>query len=156
MPRFRDAFLGYHYILSIACAGVYAAIVYGTHHTLIADVDGPTRTSLYLSLAATTGVLLGFTITAVAIFLSLGDGRGLDLLRAQPEYGYVRKVLMGAIYALGVATVVMTLMIVLDSRASARMYLEVIAVAVGALALFRTWAVLWLLNRLLRLAIKAA
>jgi hypothetical protein len=151
---FRKAFVGYHWVLAAGVAGVYAAIVYCTHHTLLGHLDKPTRTSFYLSLAATSGVLLGFSLTAVAIFLTLGDGRGLSLLREQPEYEYVRIVLMGAIYAFGITTSAMTALILLDAHVEPRLYLEVIAIGIASLAFFRTWSVLWLLNRLLRLAIK--
>jgi hypothetical protein len=154
LPRFREAFIGYHYFIAAAGGCAYAGLAYWTRQKLVATLDPGTRSSLYVSLAATTGVMLGFGITAVAIFLSLGPGRGLDLLRTQPDYAYVRKILMGAIYSLGIATVGMTLMIVLDSGTKGRRPLEAVAAAIGVLALLRTWALLWFLNRLLRIALK--
>jgi hypothetical protein len=152
-PRFRDAFVGYHWLISTITAGIYAAVVYGSSHIGLAGLGPGVRNSFYLSLAATSGVLLGFAITTVAIFFSLGSSKGLDLIRGQAAYGYIRTVLMGAIRALALSTVVMTALILLDTHIDPRKLLEVIAIGVATLALLRTWALLWLLNRLLRLVL---
>jgi hypothetical protein len=145
--------MGYHYALATAGAAVYGVVTYVTSHRLLAAVEAPSRTSLYTSLAATTAVLLGFAITAVAIFTSLGSGAGLDLLAGEPEFPYARRVMMGAIYTLAVATVVVTILIVADAGITGRKGVEIVAVWIGLLAVLRTWALLWLVNKLLRLAI---
>ena len=153
IPRFSSAFLGYHYVFALGGAIAYGLLVHLSRYGIVGDLDSATRSSLYLSLAATTGVLLGFAVTAVAVFLSIGPGRGLDLLRKQPSYSYTRKILMGAIYAFALATIFLTLMIVFDTRSHPRTYLEICASFIAILALLRGWALVWLLNRLLRLAV---
>lgn len=154
--RFAEAFVGYHWVLAGVATTAYWVIGRQSHFDVIADLRRETRSNVYLSLAGTSGVLLGFAITAVTIFLSLGRGRGLDLLRTQQDFPYVRRVLMGAIYAFGVSTLWMTAMLVVDAGEQPRQLLEAIAAGVVTLAFLRTSALLWLLNRLLRLAIADA
>lgn len=152
-PPFREAFVGYHYVIGVATAGAYTGVVYGTTHRLLGDVSGVTRSSLYVSLAATTGVLLGFAITAVAVFTSLGPGAGLDLLAGEPEFGYATKILMGALHALAFGLLVATTLILADGESAGDRWIEAIGVLAVTLALLRTWALVWLMSKLLGLAI---
>jgi len=155
--RFREAFVGYHWLLAALVLAAYALVTTLSRNDLLGELDEGTRENVYLSLAGTAGVLLGFAITGVTIFLSLGSGRGLDLLRGQTDdFPYIRKVLMGSIYAFALAAVWMTAMLVLDTASEPEMSLEIVASGVLALTFFRTWALLWLLNSLLRLAVKDA
>jgi len=154
---FREAFIGYHYVGVAVVVAVYGGVVYGAAGPqLLGRLDKGTRVTLYLSLASTNAVMLGFAITAVAIFLTLGPGKGLDLLSTTSDFPYVRKVLMGAIGGYAIATVVTTALIVADASRHGRRLLETAAAGVLALALLRTLSLLWLLNRLLRLAITDA
>lgn len=153
-PPFREAFIGYQYVGVGIAVAAYGAVVFSeSGPELIGRLDKDTRETFYLSLAGTSAVMLGFAITAVAIFLTLGPGKGLDLLRTAKDFPYVRKVLMGAIGSYALATVVMTALIIADACQHGRRWLETIGVGVLTLAVLRTLSLLWLLNRLLRLAI---
>lgn len=156
LPSFAEAFLGYHYALATAVATGYGALVVWSSHRLVGHLPPPTRISLYTSLAATSGVLLGFALTAVTVLLALGPGRGLDLLRSQPEFSYTRKVLMGAIYYFAYATIIATALILVDEKHSPVLWLESLAVFVYTMAALRLWSLVWLLDRLLRLAVSDA
>ena len=149
-------FLAYHYAVAAAIAVGYGATVVWGSHNLIGDLSPAVRTSLYTSLAATSGVLLGFGITSVTVLLSLGPGRGLDLLRSQPEFAYTRKVLIGAIYYFAFATVIATALIVVDENKSPVVWLESLGVFVYAMAALRVWSLVWLLNRLLKVVVSDA
>jgi hypothetical protein len=149
-PRFKDAFIGYHLVLALAVVvayGVAQRVTAGTY--LLSAVSEQTRPMLYISLAGTCGVLLGFALTAITVFTGLGSGRGMDFLRGTPGFAYTRKVFMGAISAYAVGTVVMTALIVADSAKEPKKWIEALAVGVLALVGLRTWALLWLLNKLL-------
>ena len=154
---FREAFVGYHYLGVAAVMAGYAAVVYAAARPeLLGRLAKGNRQTLYVSLAGTSAVMLGFAITAVAIFLTLGPGKGLDLLRTDKDFPYVQNVLMGAIRSYALATVVTTTLIVGDACPDGRRWLETAAAGTLALALMRTGSLLWLLNRLLRLAITDA
>lgn len=156
-PRFKSAFVGYHYLPALAVSGAYVLVEYlAKGPRLFGSLDPDTRAQFYLSLAGTSGVLLGFALTAVTIFTSLGSGRGMDFLRGTPGFAYTRKVFMGAISAFAVSTVVMTAMIVGDTAKDPRLWMEVVTAGVLTLAFLRTWALLWLLNRLLDQVLKDA
>lgn len=157
MPRFKEAFIGYHYVIASFVVAAYAAIEYLlSGQQLLGRLDEETRGTLYLSLAGTNGVLLGFGITGITIFTSLGSGRGMDFLRGTPGFAYTRTVFMGAIWAFAFGTVMMTVMIVADSARHPREWLELLAAAALALVVLRTWALLWLLNKLLDQVLKDA
>lgn len=109
-----------------------------------------------MSLAGTSGVLLGFALAAVAVFTGLGSGRGMDFVRGTPGFTYTRIVFMGAIWAFAFGTVMMTAMIVADSANDPKKWLEAVAAGILALVFLRTWALLWLLNKLLDQTLKDA
>jgi len=158
LPRFREAFVGYHWVFAGVVAIGYAAAEYrgpGAPH-LLAAVDESVRSNLYLSLAGTTGVLLGFGLASVAVFTGLGSGRGMDFVRGTPGFGYTRTVFMGAIWGFAFGSMTMTGMIVADSAKEPKIWLEALAVGILALVLLRTWALLWLLNKLLDQTLKDA
>jgi hypothetical protein len=153
LRRYREAFVGYHYLIAAAVGSAYAVVVYASRFHGFGSLASGVRGNLYLSLSATTGVLLGFAIAAVAIFTSFGSGAGLDLLREQEEFPYVKTVLMGAIYALAAALGASTCLIVVDAEASGDRWIEAIGVGVIALAILQTAALLWLLNKLLTVVV---
>jgi hypothetical protein len=157
VPRFKEAFIAYHWPLAAGVAGGYALVeLVANRPDLLATLDPGVRSNLYLSLAGTSGVLLGFGLAAITFFTGLGSGRGMDFLRGTPGFGYTRKVFMGAIWAFAFATVWMTVMIVGDAAQDPKEWLEVIAVGILALMVLRTWSLLWLLNRLLDQVLKDA
>jgi hypothetical protein len=156
-PRFKDAFIGYHLVFaSIAVAG-YVLAEWRTEGTyLLSGIDHESRPLLYMSLAGTCGVLLGFGLTAVTVFTGLGGGRGMDFLRGTPGFAYTRKVFLGAIWVYAAGAGLMTALIVVDAAERPKTWIEAVAVGMLALLLLRTWALLWLLNKLLDQVLKDA
>jgi hypothetical protein len=155
LPPFKQAFIGYHYVLAAFGGAAYAAVEYGSDRPHILALP-TTRSDLYISLAATSSVLLGFAVTAVTVFTGLGSGRGMDFLRGTPGFAYTRTVFLGAIWSFTAGTGVMTAMIVADSSNHPRQALEAVAFAVLLLMALRTWALLWLLDRLLNQVLQDA
>lgn len=146
--------IGLHYIYAAAVAALY--LVADWRHdgaSLLATVSDGARSALYASLAATSGALLGFTITAITVLLALGGGRRVDWLYADKRFEYVRTVFLGAIHALAVATIYFSILIVWDARDDPITWLQVGAVAVATLVVLRTYRVVHLLGDLLAIAI---
>ena len=73
------------------------------------------RGDIYGALASIFGALLGFTVTAMAIVLSASDSDGLKLLRGKKKaYSEMWAVFKGSIGALGLATTMALVALVLD------------------------------------------
>jgi hypothetical protein len=155
-PSFSKSFMGYHYVIVAVIAFAYFLITWRDWSELLGAVDAETRSLLYVSLAATSGVLLGFGLTAVAVFTGLGSGRGMDFMRGTPGFAYSRVVFMGAIRTFFLSTLVLTALIVLDSHDHPRTWLELLGASVITLGVLRTWALLWLMNLLLDQTLKDA
>lgn len=150
-PSVRRELLG-----ALVVAGVFlfvdrAYLVEG--RPLLAHVSADSRSALYISIAASCAALLGFSITATSILLVLGAGRRMDWLRKQKEYRETRVVFMYVIYALAVATVVFTALIVIDTGQVGAWFLEAPAAGVVTFVIIRLGWVLWLLDGLLRISL---
>jgi hypothetical protein len=122
--------------------------------TLLPAVGDATRGDLYISLAASAAALLGFSITAGSILLSLGTGPRIDWLRDQAEFQQTRHIFMRAIRALAMATIVFTALILADAGRTGTLWLELPGVLLGVLVLIRLERVIWLLDQLLRISIQ--
>lgn len=80
---------------------------------LLATVPAATRKTLFASLAATSGALLGFAVTGLTILLSLGGGPGMRWLMRQDRFRAEAQFLFtSAVASLGFATVVFLFLIV--------------------------------------------
>lgn len=97
----------------------------------------PVRASLYGSLATTSGALLGFTLTALAILIALPSTERLEALRRHSKWERVPRSFFRAAWALLLALILCTLGITLDAGSVPAQAYEAIAVAALALALIR-------------------
>jgi hypothetical protein len=122
--------------------------------TLLPAIDAGTRADLYTSLAASAAALLGFSITAASILLSLGTGPAIEWLRDQPEFQQTRHIFMGAIRVLAVTTVIFTTLIVADTDGTGVLWFELPGVLFAVLVVLKLERVIWLLDRLLRIGIQ--
>jgi hypothetical protein len=77
----------------------------------------------------------------------------MEWLREQSEFRQTRAVFMHAIYALAVATVVFTGLIVIDTGRVGAWFLEAPAAGVLAFVVIRLAWMLWLLDQLLRITL---
>jgi hypothetical protein len=95
------------------------------------------RSSLYGSLAATTGALLGFALTALAILVALPSTERLEALREHPKWPRVPDSFFRSAWALLLALVLCTLGIALDAGSRPGCGYEAVVVAALGLALVR-------------------
>jgi hypothetical protein len=100
-------------------------------------LTAPARSSLYTSLAATSGALLGFALTALAILVALPSTERLEALREHPHWERVPGAFFRAGWALLIVVVICTLGIALDAGATPAQAYEAVTVAFVALALVR-------------------
>lgn len=150
----RRAKIGSHYLWGgFGAASYFFVDRLHPHGTLLATADKGTRSALYISLATTSGALLGFAITAVVILLTIGGGRRMDWLYSDNRFGYARTILLGAIHALGAATLYYSALIVVDTANASHRLLEAVGALFLVLVVFRVLAVVRLMGDLLHIAI---
>lgn len=110
------------------------------------------RGAMYGSLAGTAGALLGFTLAALAILVTLPSRERIESLREHPKWPRVPSAYFRAARALLAALVLCTLGIALDSAREPWKLYEVVTIAVLALALVRIAAAVVALDQILVVA----
>src|SRR6266511_3656964 len=115
-----------------------------------ATLPAGTRSAVYISIAATSGALLGFTIAALSVLLALPSGPRLKFLQGTAAWSKVPRVFVRAAWMLGLATLVFTAGIVVDDDARPCVAMEAIAIPVVTSAVLRVAASVLLLGRLVR------
>lgn len=122
-------------LVPLVLVGVYLASAQSSSFDAV--LAPAPRSSLYGSLAATTGALLGFTLTALAILVALPSTERLQALREHPKWPRVPTAFFRAAWALLLALILCTLGITLDAGARPAQTYEALTVAALALALVR-------------------
>lgn len=122
-------------LVPLVLAGAYLASTQS--RSFDAVLSPAPRASLYGSLAATTGALLGFALTALAILIALPSTERLEALRQHPHWPRVPSAFFRAAWALLAALILCTLGITLDAGVRPAQAYEAVAVAALALALVR-------------------
>lgn len=154
-PSLREAPIGYDYLWATLVGVAYLGVRVGAGgRVLLETTSASTRSALYISLATTSGALLGFAITAVTVVLTIGGGRRIDWLYADRRFAYVRKVFLGAIHALGIATLYFSTLIVIDTHTHGQPVLEAVSATILVLVLLRVFHIIRLLDGLLDIAIQ--
>jgi len=108
-------FLWAEFVLSVITAVAFAVWIYifgGS--AVIADVIEGNRAAVYGALASIFGSLLGFAITAESIVLGLSGSERLEVIRESKHYATLWRVFISSIRALGLATAIALLGLVLD------------------------------------------
>jgi hypothetical protein len=95
------------------------------------------RGNLYASLSATSGALLGFAITSLAVLLALPRGEAVERLRALRAWRLLTQALLIAAALLACALISSTLALAIDSARPGTLWLQVpvAAFSVAAMAL---------------------
>jgi uncharacterized membrane protein len=115
-------------------------------------LSAPTRSSLYGSLATTSGALLGFALTALAILIALPSTERLEALRRHKHWERVPKAFFRAAWALLIALILCTLGITLDAGSKPAEAYEAVTVAALTLALVRVVGAIIALDHVMSVA----
>jgi hypothetical protein len=105
------------------------------HDPLLARLSPSTRTSLYESVASSSGALLGFSIAALAILFTLDPARPL-VRRAQEHqlWGMLNKTLLVAAGSLALTLVASTVALAIDGHTQPRVPIELVVFTLTVVA----------------------
>ena len=111
------------------------------------------RTSVYQTVAAIAGSLLGFSITATSIVFGLTTDESLTLLRGSKYYSALWKTLFQTTYFLGGLTVISLVSLVFDKDGNPCHLLFVLTLTFTALSIARICRTLWILRRIVHIRV---
>jgi hypothetical protein len=112
------------------------------------------RQTLYGTLAALFGSLLGFTITAVSIVLGFAASEKLEIVKKSKHYMDLWDIFKSAIKALGFATIFALLGLVFDKDITPVDYFLYINFFTAILSVFRIARCIWVLENIIVIVTK--
>ena len=108
-------FLWAEFVLAVVAATAFAIWIYRFGGlAVVANIIQGNRAAVYGALASIFGSLLGFAITAESIVLGLSSSERLEAIRESTHYATLWRVFISAIRALGLATALSLIALVLD------------------------------------------
>lgn len=136
----------------LSAVGVGTLALVGDSPAAQSHLDADGRASLYGSLAATSGALLGFVLAALAILVALPPTERLDALKAHPRWHLVPSSFFRSGRALLASLVIATLGIVVDNGKSPKHIFELIVAGISVLALVRVASAMVALDQVVHVA----
>lgn len=109
------------------------------------------RAAIYGASASLFGSLLGFSITATSIALTMSEGSRLSILKNSSHYPTLWRIFSSTIRTLGYATVMSFMMLLFDKDASPSTVLVPVFVFFVLLAIFRICRTIWAFEKLISL-----
>ena len=109
------------------------------------------RASVYQTVAAIAGSLLGFSITATSIMFGLSSHESLAVLRESERYSDLWDVLFHTTYSLGGLTVISLASLVFDKDENPSHLLFALTLMLTALSIARICRTLWILRRVIQI-----
>jgi hypothetical protein len=116
--------------------GYSAAAIFADNPVLLERMEPALRRDLYGSLAATSGALLGFAITSLAVLLALPQSDAVRRLRKFGAWKLLHQALLVSGALLALTLIFSTLALAIDNTAPGRPWLQipVASFAVAAIA----------------------
>jgi hypothetical protein len=111
------------------------------------------RDALYGALAGIFGALLGFVITTLSIVVALASVERLAVVRESAQYPTLWRTFRAAIRSTALATAASIVALALDRHTDSFRALFVVVVFATSLAVLRLSRAIWILNRVLGLAV---
>jgi hypothetical protein len=149
-----DAFIDHRRRTELLIAGALMAAFLAS--TTLSNFDETLnksiRSSLYGSLASTSGALLGFVLAGLAILVALPSTARLKALREHPKWDRVPSAYFRAARALLAALVAATLGVALDSAKKPWLFWELVTVFALSIALARVIAAVVALDQIVAVA----
>jgi hypothetical protein len=151
----RANFLWAELGLSIALAGGTAAWIYALNGA--PDIDCllfGNRPAIYGTLAGIFGALLGFVIATLSIIVALGSIETLKVVRESKHYPTLWRTFQAAIRALALGTAAALVALIADRDRDPEHAVFVALVFATALVIVRLARAIWILQRVLGLAVR--
>ena len=145
-------FLWAEFVLAVLVTIAFAIWTYRFGgQSIIADIIQGNRAAVYGALASIFGSLLGFAITAESIVLGLSGSGRLEAIRESTQYTTLWRVFISAIRALGLATALSLVGLVLDREIRPMWPCLMINVFGTILAFLRLLRCIWVLENVVAL-----
>lgn len=109
------------------------------------------RASVYRSIAAIAGSLLGFSITATSIIVRLSSRKSLTILSESEDYPTLWKTLFQTAYFLGGLTVVSLISLVFGKEEAPIHWFFIFTLMLTGLSVVRVWRTLWIFQGIVRI-----
>lgn len=153
---YKGKFLFVDFVLSIIIICIFIGIIefrVGRESLLLTLQNN--RSSIYSTVAAINGSLLGFLLSSVAIVLAFVQTDNFQLLRDSPHYGTIFETYFQAITWLGVGLISSFLALLFDVDANPRVWISYFVLWNIVLVVFRIYKCIWVLYNMTILATKA-
>ncbi len=140
-------------ILTLAF-GIWTQLVHGQR--MVDHLVGGQRSVVYGTLATLDGALLGFIIATTAIVLGFAPGDRFELLRNSAHYQTLWRTFTSTIRALGLATVVALVALLVDRDNQPNSLLMVLCAGTTVLAALRVARSVWALEGTIKVVTRKA
>lgn len=151
---YKRHFLGWELIISLILTGVFFVVV--KYSVGICDLElylSGIRGSLYGTLTALGGALLGFVITGLSVLLITGDNERMKALRTSDYYSQIFDIFFSTSKYLGVLVLVSLAGLILDRGANPIFFMNVLVVWSVLIVIFRIIRCIWVLEKIVQLHI---
>jgi len=112
------------------------------------------RAEVYGALASIFGSLLGFTLAAVAIVLSVAQSARLRVVRESRHYDELWAIFRSCMRWLAIATSVTLVALIADTNETPRIWLTGLALFVSLVGVLRIARTVWVLERIIGIVTK--
>jgi len=128
--------------------------VYINKEVVVNNILIGNRVTLYGTMAALFGSLLGFSITAVSIVLGFAASEKLEIVRKSKHYMDLWQVFKSAIKALAFATIFALLGLIFDKDINPVNFILYINLFTAILSVFRVARCIWVLENIIAIVTK--
>ncbi len=159
-PSLVQAFLEKHVLPAevsasvIATALAFAWLGSGAPHTPLHDLLATDRATLYGTVAAIAGSLLGFVLAAATIILTIAGSRRLARVTGSNQYGAMWGMFLMATKGLGAVTLWALAALVVDRDSSPAPVMFYGLILLSVVAVLQVWTCVWILDQVTRLLVK--
>lgn len=153
---YEKNFLFVDFVLSLIIIGIFIGIIeHGTGREALLVTLQNNRSSIYSTVAAINGSLLGFLLSSIAVILAFVQTENFRLLRDSQHYKTVFETFFQAITWIGVCLVSSFLALLFDVDACPRVWISYIVLWNIVLVILRVSKCIWVLYNMTILASKA-
>lgn len=151
---YRVHFLGVELLLTLILLSVF---IYLTANHIGFDVVQNslkgTRTTLYGTLAAVAGAMLGFVITGLSVLLTTNNNEQMERLRKSKHYKTIFVIFFSTSKYLGLLLITSLISLVMDKDDSPFIVLTLISISLSVIVGVRLLRCIWVLEKIVHIQI---